>query len=101
MASTRSALRPRARGLAVLRAKALEASWLAWGLADQALSSLTNFALGVLAARSLPAEAFGAFSVSFTGYLLASAIGRGLVSQPLTVRYSRASPSEWRRGVAD
>jgi hypothetical protein len=96
-----AALRPPLRGWIALRSKLQRASWLAWGVSDQALSSLTNFSLGMLAARSLPPESFGAFSLSFTGYLLAAAVGRGLISQPLTVRFSGTGRERWRQGVAD
>ena len=36
-----------------------------WGVADQALSSLTNFGLAVVLARGLTAEGFGAASITF------------------------------------
>ena len=42
-----------------------------WGVADQALSSLTNFAVGVFVARQLGPTEFGAFSLAFATYLLA------------------------------
>ena len=35
-----------------------------WGLIDQAFSSLTNFALGILIARTVPIAEFGAFSLA-------------------------------------
>ena len=38
-----------------------------WGLADQAVSSLTNFAVSLYVARSLGAVQFGAFSLAYAG----------------------------------
>ena len=42
---------------------------LSWGVADQALSSLTNFAVGIVVARSLGIRELGAFSIAFATYL--------------------------------
>jgi O-antigen/teichoic acid export membrane protein len=70
-----------------------------WGLVDQALSSLTNFALAFTAARSLDPHAFGGFSVAFAAYLLALGFGRSVASEPLVVRFSGAAEEEWRAGV--
>jgi O-antigen/teichoic acid export membrane protein len=72
-----------------------------WGLADQALSSLTNFALGVVIARTVTTEDFGAFSLAFATYLIALNIGRSLATQPLTVRFSASEVPQWRRATAD
>jgi hypothetical protein len=79
---------------------------MGWGVADQALSSLTNFALGLVVARSVSADAFGAFSVALATYLLALGASRGLGSEPFVVRYSAAREDErlrgssWATGVA-
>lgn len=59
-----------------------------WGLADQALSSLTNFALGVFVARSVGIEEFGAFSLVFAAYLLVMSVCRAYPMEPLQIRYS-------------
>jgi len=59
-----------------------------WGLTDQSLSSLTNFAMGILAARELGPEAFGVFSVAFATYNLAQGASRSISSEPFVVRYS-------------
>ena len=37
---------------------------LSWGLGDQAVSSLTNFAVGVFVAHGLGVGAFGIFSLA-------------------------------------
>jgi O-antigen/teichoic acid export membrane protein len=67
-----------------------------WGVADQSLSSLTNFAVGVLVARELGPVGFGAFSLAFATYLFALNASRGLATDPLTVRFSDASVASWR-----
>ena len=71
-----------------------------WGVADQALSSLTNFAVGVFVARQLGPTEFGAFSLAFATYLLALNASRGLATDPLTVRFSDASAETWREAAA-
>ncbi len=65
---------------------------LGWGLADQALSSLTNMALGLLAARALGPRAFGAFSLAFATYLIALGTSRALNTEPLVVRHACGPP---------
>jgi O-antigen/teichoic acid export membrane protein len=70
---------------------------LGWGLADQALTSLSNFALSAIVARTVGPIDFGAFSLGFAAYLTTISISRALVAQPLLVRYSGSSLSDWRR----
>ena len=43
-------------------------SRLGWGVADQGISSLCNFALGLFVARSFGASSFGAFTLAFVTY---------------------------------
>ena len=71
-----------------------------WGLADQAFSSLTNFVLGVMIARSVPPHDFGAFSLAFATYTLFLGLSRALTSEPLVVRFSHSSPEAWRAATA-
>lgn len=73
---------------------------LGWGLADQALSSLTNFALAILVARAVSTSALGAFGLAFTTYTITLGATRALCQEPLTVRYSALSEREWRPGAA-
>ena len=73
---------------------------LGWGLADQSLSSLTNFALAVLVARSVSIAALGAFGLAFTTYTVTLNATRALCSEPLTVRYSATDEAEWREGAS-
>lgn len=74
---------------------------LGWGIADQAVSSITNFAVVFLVARSLGAIQFGAFSLAYVAYGFALNLSRGLASYPLQVRYSGAEIGKWRKAVAE
>jgi O-antigen/teichoic acid export membrane protein len=70
-----------------------------WGLADQAMSSLSNAAMSLYIARQLGATQFGAFSVAYVTYSFVLNASRGLATDPLLVRYSHAEHSVWRRAV--
>lgn len=70
-------------------------SRLGWGLADQGLSSMTNFALGVVVARSLAPPEFGAFGIAFGVYTMALGVTRALTGEPLIVRFSAAHTEGW------
>ena len=71
-----------------------------WGVGDQALSSVTNFMLAIVVAHSVDTEAFGAFAIAFTTYVLAIGACRAATSEPLTVRYSAVGRPQWDRGVS-
>lgn len=71
-----------------------------WGVADQIFSSLTNFALAILVARTVNLEEFGTFSLVFATYLLALGASRAITSEPITVRYSASSQSQWKEATA-
>ena len=71
-----------------------------WGLADQALSSLTNFVLAIAIARQVAPVQFGAFSLAFAAYLVALSISRALATDPLSIRYSARGSDEWRTASA-
>lgn len=62
-----------------------------WGLADQSLSSLTNFATNIIAAATLSRSDFGAFSVAFLGFTLALNASRAVASEPFVIRFSNDS----------
>jgi O-antigen/teichoic acid export membrane protein len=72
---------------------------LGWGIADQAISSITNFALGIVVARSLDAADFGAFSLAWVTYSVILNLSRGLATDPLAVRYSGPLDDRWRSAV--
>ncbi|MGP4046002.1 hypothetical protein [Streptomyces sp. 2A115] len=73
---------------------------LSWGLADQAASSMTNFAVGIYVARSLGLAAFGVFSLAWVTYGVVLSVSRGLATDPLVVRFSGVSAASWRGAVA-
>ncbi|MGG2464067.1 hypothetical protein ACO0M4_30535 [Streptomyces sp. RGM 3693] len=73
---------------------------LSWGLADQAASSVSNFAVGIYVARSLGLTAFGVFSLAWVTYGVVLSVSRGLATDPLVVRFSGVSDASWRGAVA-
>ena len=85
------------RGLRLVRVVAHRFSW---GLADQAMSSLSNAAVSLYIARQLGATEFGAFSVAYVTYSFVLNASRGLATDPLLVRYSHVEHPVWKRAVA-
>ena len=73
---------------------------LSWGVADQGVSSITNFAVNIYIARELGAVQYGAFSLAFVTYGFALNASRGLATDPLLVRFSGTDLRTWRRAVA-
>jgi O-antigen/teichoic acid export membrane protein len=73
---------------------------LTWGLADQAVTSMVSFVVGVVVARSLGATQFGAFSLAWVTYGVVVNISRGLATDPVAVRFSGVDRSLWRAAVA-
>ena len=71
-----------------------------WGLADQAMSSLSNAAMSFYVARELGAAQFGAFSLAYVTYAFALTASRGLATDPMLVRFSGTNLATWRRAVA-
>ncbi|MET8903550.1 hypothetical protein ACFVGX_06010 [Streptomyces sp. NPDC127113] len=82
------------------RAMAGMAGRLSWGLADQAASSISNFAVGIYVARSLGLTAFGVFSLAWVTYGVVLSVSRGLATDPLVVRFSGVPEGSWRVAVA-
>jgi O-antigen/teichoic acid export membrane protein len=74
---------------------------LGWGVADQAVSSLTNFAVTIYVVRRMGAVQFGAFGLAYVTYGFALNASRGLSTDPLLVRFSGADLPAWRRAVAN
>lgn len=72
----------------------------AWSLADQAVSSVASFAVGLLVAREAALPEVGAFAIAFAFYQLLLALGRPLNSDPLTIRFSAAGRAEQRGPAA-
>lgn len=73
---------------------------LSWGIADQGMSSLTNFLLSAFVARTLGAREFGAFSLAYVTYGFALNASRALAVEPLMIRFSGTSIPIWRRATA-
>src|SRR5215469_12780935 len=88
------------RTAALWRVVAQPTRRLGWGVADQAVSSLTNFAVVILVARSLGAVQFGAFTLAYVTYAFALNASRGLATEPLMIRFSGVDVAEWRRATA-
>jgi O-antigen/teichoic acid export membrane protein len=82
-----------------LRRLAGPAGRASWGLADQALSSLSNLAVGVVVARSSTVADFGVYALAFGGYTIALNVSRAMATEPLAVRYSGERSPEWQRAV--
>ncbi|GAA1511723.1 hypothetical protein [Kribbella lupini] len=73
---------------------------LTWGLADQAVTSMVSFVVGIVVARSMGAVEFGAFSLAWVTYGVVVNISRGLATDPLAVRFSGVPRPLWRTAVA-
>ena len=70
-----------------------------WGLGDQLLSSVTNFLLGLVVARSVGARDLGAFSLAYATFTLSLGATRAIAGELLVVRHSAVSEEDWRYGV--
>ncbi|MFF3111033.1 hypothetical protein ACFVSN_17800 [Kitasatospora sp. NPDC057904] len=73
---------------------------VSWGLADQAVTSMINFAVGIYVARELGVHAFGVFSLAWLTYGVVLNVSRGLATDPLMVRFSGVPEATWRAGAA-
>jgi O-antigen/teichoic acid export membrane protein len=71
----------------------------AWSVLDQGLSSLTNFAVGIVVARSAAPRDFALFAIAFSVYLTVIAGSRAICTEPLVVLYSARSESDRRHAV--
>lgn len=67
-----------------------------WGLADQALSSITNVVLVVLVARAVTPHGFGAFALALVVYQIILVAARGTVGEPMLIRHSSRTPGALR-----
>ena len=70
-----------------------------WGVADQSLSSLTNFITAALVARAAGVEEFGVFAVAFATYTLCLGTARSITGEPLVARFSGVDEARWRDAV--
>jgi O-antigen/teichoic acid export membrane protein len=83
------------RGAPILRIRST-ARRGAWALLDQILSSGTNFATGIVIARTLGPAGYGTFALAFGAWLLIMGFGRALITQPYMVTESGAPKAEWK-----
>jgi hypothetical protein len=74
---------------------------LGWGLSDQALSSLSNFALAFFIARNTTTRELGAFSLAFAVYIVVLGVSRVISTTPIVIRFSTAEDSHWRQAAAE
>jgi O-antigen/teichoic acid export membrane protein len=72
---------------------------MGWGVADQALSSFTNFALVILVARAVGPAELGAFALFLAGYTALTVISAGITAEPLMLRYSGVGLGAWADGA--
>ena len=56
-----------------------------WAVLDQGLFAISNFAVGVLLARSLTPEAFGAYTVAYSALLLIGAAHTAMLTEPMLI----------------
>jgi len=64
------------------------------------VSSLTNFAVVLLAVRTVGPAQFGAFSLAYVTYGFAINASRGLSIEPLLIRFSGTPVPTWRRAAS-
>jgi O-antigen/teichoic acid export membrane protein len=91
---------PRSPAAVVRQLRSHAARRLGWGLADQVMSSLTNYAVSIYVVHVLGAVQFGAFSLAYVTYGFVLNASRGLATDPLMVRFSGTDLPTWRRAVA-
>jgi O-antigen/teichoic acid export membrane protein len=70
-----------------------------WALADQLLSSATNFLLALFVARTVTPRDLGAFSVAYATFTLSLGAVRAIAGELLVVRHSHVSADAWRHGI--
>ena len=71
----------------------------AWAGIDQALSSLSNFALSLTAVRMLGLRDLGSFGVAYGTYQFLVLLSRALIAEPLVMRFSHVDTDTWRRAA--
>ena len=81
-----------------MRGRAVRAA--AWGVADQAASSVSNFAILVIIARAVGPLDLGVFAIFTAGYLTATYINESLISEPFVVRHTGPRTDVWRGQLA-
>nr|WP_269329347.1 oligosaccharide flippase family protein [Kineosporia babensis] len=72
-------------------------SRIIWTFADQALSSLANFALSIVVARQVTKEDFGSFSLMLVTFTFLIGLGRAGIGDPYVIRFTDADRHTRRR----
>ena len=70
-----------------------------WALADQVLSSATNFLLGLIVARTVGPRDLGGFSLAYATFTFSLGAVRAIAGELLVVRHTAVPAGEWRDGV--
>jgi O-antigen/teichoic acid export membrane protein len=73
---------------------------LGGAITDQVLSSVTNFVLGLVVARTLGPTRYGAFTLAYATYIIVLGVSRSMNTDALMVRYSASSHEDWRVATA-
>jgi len=75
----------------------------ALSLLDQGLTAGAGFGLNLLLARRMPAVAYGAFAVAYSGYLFVSGFHNALLLEPMSVmgpsRHAKGLPAYFRAQI--
>ncbi len=66
-------------------------SRIIWTFADQALSSLANFALSIVVAREVSEDDFGSFSLMLVTFTFLIGLGRAGIGDPYVIRFTDAT----------
>ncbi|MCE0538189.1 oligosaccharide flippase family protein [Kineosporia rhizophila] len=67
-------------------------SRIVWTFGDQALASLSNFALSIVMARSLSDDDYGSFGLMLVTFTFLIGLGRAGIGDPYVVRFTDADP---------
>src|SRR5438128_2307364 len=76
-------------------------SRLVLGLSDQAISSLQNFAVLVVVARTVNPHDFGVFTVAWSTLILGIGLSQALVSEPLLLKHAAGGDEDRRAATSD
>lgn len=72
-----------------------------WAVADQAMASISNLVLAVLVARNSSPADFGAYSLAFAAYVLATGLSRAVWCDAFMIRYAAQPAGEQRQHHGD
>ena len=72
----------------------------AWGVADQAISSVTNFGILVLVARNVSPGQLGVFAIFIAAYSTVAFVNESLVAEPFVVRFTSTNRASHDTGLA-